>query len=57
LKELSEVEGKMILEDESDKSKHEKQNLQIKNDEIIEEMMEQSILKQIENVIQLTVIC
>jgi hypothetical protein len=46
----------MILEDESDKSKNEKQNLQIKNDEIIEEMMEQSIIKQIENVIKLTVI-
>jgi hypothetical protein len=53
---LSEVEGKIISEDESDKSKNEKQNLQIKNDEIIEEMMEQNIIKQIESVIKLTVL-
>jgi hypothetical protein len=53
---LSEVEGKITLEDENDKSKKDKQNLQIKNDEIIEEMMEQSLIKQIESVIKLTVL-
>jgi hypothetical protein len=53
---LSEIEGKIIFSDESDKSKSDKQNLQIKNDEIIEEMMEQSIITQIENVIKLTVL-